>query len=562
MSNRLLTYLGVALVAASAHAQFQPGDVFSDHTWRAPSSQGSQRITGSDATDVRARANLPNPVNKVRLPDLTGAIRATAIVELLTSHHGTHGAKIRVNGNAWIPIPYPNAADIPGNRGQGLPVEEYLTMRYVSVRVPLNQLKKGDNTFEFDCSGKNGTALGRVWPQHLVYATTFRIFWDASKKTHATGQITSPAPIAVIDKELIAFTVKTAGANQVASVEYIGNYDDFNWRGNGKTGEWQHIIQFGKTLMHMGTATAAPWGITWDNTWIPTQRDPFDVVALIRDTTGVVYVTQPVAGLTLRRSKHVVRYKASGIPRAWQTSAVHSPHSCEVNVTRSLTKAIAAKLYMVTWNGVAADAIGINGKPLNVTPIGFNHNLFHHRIQVPVSRIRQGKNTLYTQSNTTSHGIEVQWPGMELFVRYDVPETWAQYVLFGRGCVGSKGEVKLANRGVPRLGQGWSVDLTGAPSATIAALLVGASAEQWGQFQLPFDFTPQGATNCQLYTSLDLIYPVVTSPTGAASFSVVSPNVPALIGVSIFNQYVVVDLGANPLNSTFTNGGRGTFGTW
>ena len=37
---------------------------------------------------------------------------------------------------------------------------------------------------------------------------------------------------------------------------------------------------------------------------------------------------------------------------------------------------------------------------------------------VPVELIHPGTNTLYTYSETQHHGIEVQWPGMMLLVRY------------------------------------------------------------------------------------------------------------------------------------------------
>jgi len=76
---------------------------------------------------------------------------------------------------------------------------------------------------------------------------------------------------------------------------------------------------------------------------------------------------------------------------------------------------------MATWNGVAADQIGINDKMV-VAKVGKNHDLSYDEFAVPLNLIKSGTNTLYTRSSTTHHGIEVQWPGMALFVKYDEPE--------------------------------------------------------------------------------------------------------------------------------------------
>jgi len=77
---------------------------------------------------------------------------------------------------------------------------------------------------------------------------------------------------------------------------------------------------------------------------------------------------------------------------------------------------------MCAWNGVAGKEIGVNGVKV-VAKVGKNHDLSYDEFPVPLHLLKQGENTLYTHSVTEHHGLEVQWPGMVLFVKYDVPEA-------------------------------------------------------------------------------------------------------------------------------------------
>lgn len=46
----------------------------------------------------------------------------------------------------------------------------------------------------------------------------------------------------------------------------------------------------------------------------------------------------------------------------------------------------------------------------------------YDEFDVPLNLIKTGTNTLYAHSSATHHGIEVQWPGMVLLVKYNKPE--------------------------------------------------------------------------------------------------------------------------------------------
>lgn len=402
----------LAGIPARLAAQPMPGDVFREYVWR-PEGKW-QRVTGPEVKDERAKAFLPNAVNKIRIDDLDGARKVEATIEMLLCHGGTAGKKIRLNGGPWIAIPESDL--IPGDAGRGPPVLEYQSMRYPTVEIPLDQIREGANTFEFTCS--SGTALGKWWPQWLLYGVTFRVYYGPSKP-HPTGQVMRPAAGDVLGESPV-FEAEASGPAAIRQVDFIGLYEDFNWEGDGEYRQWHRRPLFGKLYSHIGTATATPYRVRWDNAWVPTQTEPIAVTARIVDRTGMCWMTPPVEGLRMARPYTVAMYRPYDVPKTWSTRA-GATDSCKVDVTGPLDKAIAAKVVMVTWNGVAADEIGINGRKI-VTSVGRNHDLSHDEFAVPLDALRPGTNTLYTSSATEHHGIEVQWPGMVLLVRYATPE--------------------------------------------------------------------------------------------------------------------------------------------
>lgn len=391
---------------------FGPGDVFREICWR-PEGKW-QRVTGPDATQEGAKEFLPNAVNTVDLVGLEGATRAEACVEMLLCHGGTADKCLRVNGRPWIPIA--ESRLIPGEAGRGGPEGEYQYMRYPCTEIPLHQLIEGSNTFELTCS--SGTSLGAAWPQWILYGVTFRIYYDPSVP-HPRARVVTPASGAVLghNPEL---TVQMEGGQDAHRVDFIGLYEDFDWQGDGQYRQWQYRHLFCEIHNHMGTAAQPPYTEPWDNAWIPTQNQPMQVMARVTDSAGMSSVTSAVEGVRLSRPRTVRMYRPFDVPPLWSTR-MGNRHQCSVDLQDDLSHAIDAKVIMVTWNGVAADEIGINDQKV-IERVGANHDLSHDEFAVPVDLLKSGVNTLYTFSNTEHHGIEVQWPGMVLLVRYDMTE--------------------------------------------------------------------------------------------------------------------------------------------
>jgi serine protease AprX len=116
---------------------------------------------------------------------------------------------------------------------------------------------------------------------------------------------------------------------------------------------------------------------------------------------------------------------------------------------------------------------------------------------------------------------------------------------------------RLDNNGLPTLNTSYAVTLADALPVAAAVLGSGISNTTWGGNPLPFALP--GAPGCNLLVSPDVIDAVITSATGTGSLSFSVPNIPALIGASIFHQWAVLDA-VNPLGLVVSNAGRATFG--
>ncbi len=499
-----------------------------------------------------ARQFLPNPVNSIQIGDLRGARKGEVVIEKLQSHAGTNAPRMRVNGNGWIAIPDPSPSLIPGRQGRKAPTNAFLTMRYPVLQVPLSQLRQGGNKFEFLCQAKGGNDLGRLWPQFLIYGVIFRVYYN-SNKPHTTATISNVRSGAILGSNP-TFQIASNAAGNIRQVDFVGHYDDVCWQGNGIERQWQYNFHYGKIGKHIGSTTSAPWTVRWNTKWVPTQLQPIHVVARITDKNGMIYVTPPVANLSLRRAKTVLKYRNTNIPKHWQ-ARYHTPFfECETNVTHNLKKAEAARMFLTTWNGVEGKEIGVNNRRL-VPNIGKNHDLAYSQIPVPLGVLRSGRNTLYTRADTLHHGIEVQWPGPELLIRYDTPEAGASTQPYGTACVGSNGRPNLTATTLPVIGSRFTLSLTNARRNSIALIVTGASDTTWGAARLPFALRAAGAPGCRLYASPDLVFPFPTDGAGRLTLPIPLPSSRAFIGTTLYQQSAVLDT-TNALGAALSNGLR------
>lgn len=411
--HRLLRLLVLCACGPLALAEPEPGDIFREYTWRDKTGPW-QRITWPGVTDERPRQFLPNAVNSIHLRDLRGARRVELQLELLQSHYGTIGQCVRVNGGEWLPVAASKA--IPGQRGREPGTADlWLTMLHPAVEVPLTSVIQGLNTFEFTCAP--GSGLGGWWPQSIVYAATFRVYYDEYIPGAPAGDVIvadeTPSRQSTLRLAVKPYTVEDRSIHRVA---FIARYAGYDWRGEGVADRWHYHTSFGQLARHAGTTHAAPWAVDWDVRWIPAQEQPIQIVAFIEDNTGVIRMTYPATLQKFRGNPFVRMFAAHQIPPHWQTRDGHRD-SCLVTLPENVGPIAEAKIILASWNGLQAEEIGWNGTLL-ARNLGHDHDLSYDEITVPISALRDGENEFHTFSRTKHHGIEVLWPGPALFVRY------------------------------------------------------------------------------------------------------------------------------------------------
>ncbi len=420
---RIYSIIGMCLAAVVlAHADPGPGDIFREYLWRGPyvNAGNWQRVTHPGATAAGSHEFLPNPVNSITIDDLTGAVGAEVYLEIWGGHAGTSDKTVRLNGYDWIQIPEPVAIPATSGSPRISSAECYQHFAYPSVKVPLSDLLVGDNEFEFSAGPQICFNFG--WSQWGVYGAAFRIYYSEDKP-HPMGRIIHPAPGSTFGDSLYLEAEASSPNGAVDRVDFIGNYEDFNFEGNGLYHQWHYRYRYGVMQNQLGTAMQAPYAAIWPTTWVPDQPGPVKIMARLTDESGLSYMTQPVDELILDRpGKAVKLYRPFDVPASWQTR-VGSRQGAKLFIGHDLERATAAQMMLVTWSGGHADAIGINDSTV-VKRVGGTHAYSLDAVEVPLDLLRSGTNTTFTFAKTIHHGIEVMWPGIALMVQYsDLPEA-------------------------------------------------------------------------------------------------------------------------------------------
>ncbi|MFZ5832931.1 MAG: hypothetical protein ACOY3P_22820, partial [Planctomycetota bacterium] len=262
-----------------------------------------------------------------------------------------------------------------------------------------------------------------------LYSVIVRVYYDPKQKPHVTGRISSPA-----DGQSIAenppLAAEMEGEGRAARVDFLALYEGLDENGDGVYRQWHecyHQPERGKPAEiagHVGTVQKAPYQVKWDTRWVPDQpAGGIELVARIRDESGVWYVTEPVKRLSLDRPETYVRmYRAEDVPERFGVR-VDQKKSCTFCIPESddPDMAVEACLSLRTWHG--DDKIH---SPLRLNdwscPIGGkNHHYAHSLHAVPVDVLKHGVNQVEFHSATEDHSLEVLWPGPALVVRYRKP---------------------------------------------------------------------------------------------------------------------------------------------
>ena len=362
------------------------------------------RVTDPNAPHAGAKAFLPNPVLAMYLPDLSGATGAELLNDRWGGHPGTVDKRIRFNGNDWIDLP--ELTTTP----EGHHPTCFMSEDNPVVPIPLNHLKRGDNTFEGTCGDQICHSFG--WGQWGWYGAILRVFVDAEREDKV--RIVSPLngdsfgenPVVRID------------GTKLNRVDLFAHYHGVDHDGDGVYNEWHGFTHGTRLSGHVGTATGLPpYDIRWNTSQVPDQPEgSVRLIARAQGTDSVWHTTDVVEGLTLRRESDSVRlFAPADVPerfwvRAGRRASCVIPVPDEIDVSR----VTLATVHLRTWNGYN-ERFRVNDYE---TDIGSeNHNYAHTTHAVPTSAIRNGDNVIEFFSDTQHHGVEILYPGPMLTLR-------------------------------------------------------------------------------------------------------------------------------------------------
>lgn len=118
----------------------------------------------------------------------------------------------------------------------------------------------------------------------------------------------------------------------------------------------------------------------------------------------------------------------------------------------------------------------------------------------------------------------------------------------------------LQSAGRPQLGETFAVVLRHAARLSPAVLVHGSSKTSWGGFALPIDLALLNAPGCCLITDSVINLPIVTDANGIAEVPYLVPLNAVFTGLPFYNQFIVLDVPANALGLTMSNGGAALIG--
>lgn len=127
----------------------------------------------------------------------------------------------------------------------------------------------------------------------------------------------------------------------------------------------------------------------------------------------------------------------------------------------------------------------------------------------------------------------------------------AYYTGFATGCPSSLPPAQLIPATLPRIGTTLFVIVNHMP-VNVGLMLTGMSNTASPFGPLPFDATPLGLTNCNLYVSPDFLTTLVGGG-GSASFSLAIPNNQNLLGAQLYQQPLVFSPLLNPFEAALGN---------
>lgn len=408
-----ITFIALLFTGMQVFAQPGPGDVFREYVWLPTMAmeQGKFLRVGGRLDYKTSEEHFPAQDHQegyiplLQDIDLKDAIKAEMVVEKLASHEDTR--HLRVSLNRHSSIVFPDAGGIPD------PASDYMHHCYPVVQIPLDQLLEGPgNSFRFDVD----SAQQWDWPQNIIYGVILRIYYETDVMDFKPVISGVKEGGSLLDKQCLGLSDTNA---DIFRVEYVAYCEDVNWEGDGIYRQWHYHYFRGQVVHNISNVKMYPFEVVWNTSWIPDQED-IGVAARVVSTTGRIYFTEAVRGLTLDRDYTVELCKPYDQPKNWVTRADEFTAKFDMKTDPSLISEASA--YWVSWSPCYANGVFINeAKVFDREDLCYEYRAHEVKITDPmilkqgVNIIRTGKEPLH--DGQMVHGMEVQWPGIMVKVR-------------------------------------------------------------------------------------------------------------------------------------------------
>jgi hypothetical protein len=207
-------------------------------------------------------------------------------------------------------------------------------------------------------------------------------------------------------------------------VDFLGNYEDLDYEGDGTFDGWHYQLHKGKLRYHLGSAPAGA-AARWDTSWVPDQKQPMMIAARITDAAGLIYLTPAVTPVTLARPGISVELaRPYDVPTAFTSCQYGSyvgkgPQTEKFDVAGDLERLEEARFAIVTLNGTAAQGFSVNDVTLEDTTLpgtGFFHALSIVPLK-PLSALKRNTNT-FTILPGKGRSSDASLPGVAVLLRY------------------------------------------------------------------------------------------------------------------------------------------------
>jgi hypothetical protein len=321
---------------------------------------------------------------------------AELYLELWGGHPGVARKRFTLNGGSSTDLPEAGAA------------AKNCTYTYPSVALRLEDLRKGENVFQFSCD-----AGSTFWGHFLFEIACLRVSPKRAPFEFAARVL------AEVRGESVELALQ-ADPDRIDRVEYHARYRGYDENGDGAFDDWHGMTKEGKPLARAAQSAKEPFAASWDLSMLPDQKEAsVRAVVHFRDDPGLCYVTAPVTvPFPPRAGRSVSLQLSRDLPRPFWSRAGRLM-KCTIDLDCDPAAVERAELHVALWDGgrgKTAEPFLLNGRALPVAGDG-RHDLLYRVVPVDPAWLLRGPNEVRLLSDTEHHGIEVLLPGPALVVR-------------------------------------------------------------------------------------------------------------------------------------------------